>query len=122
MQDTINGMPQIGAALGDWGTSFTLLKHTESIVNGFVQINQVPLCFQGTMQPLSARAISLKPEGQRSWIWLQMHCFTLPIDLIPSDHVTWENNIYKIMEHKDYSLNGYIEFHLVRDFQTGGSA
>lgn len=118
---TSSGMPQISAAFGGWMTKIILLKHTEKVVNGFVERCDTPIQFSGTMQPLSARAISLKPEGQRSWTWLQLHCFALSVNLIPGDRVTWNGDEYKVMELKDYSLNGYIEYHLVRDYQNGGS-
>lgn len=120
--NTSSGMPQISAAFGGWQTKITLLKHTETIVNGFVKINQIPMYFRGTMQPLSARAIALKPEGQRSWTWLQLHCLAREIELLPGDRLTWNGDFYKVMELKDYGLNGYIEYHLVRDYQQGGSA
>jgi hypothetical protein len=121
-KQTSSGMPQISAAFAGWMTKITLLKHTEQVVDGFVKIQQIPICFSGTIQPLSNRAIALKPEGQRSWTWLQIHCFATEIELIPGDRLTWNGDIYKVMELKDYSLNGYIEYQLTRDFQTGGSA
>lgn len=118
---TSSGMPQISVAFGGWTSKITLLKHTETVVDGFVKINQIPISFSGVLQPLSARAIMLKPEGQRSWQWLQMHCFSTSLELIPGDRITWNGDIYKIMATNDYNLNGYIEYHLVKDNQNGGS-
>lgn len=111
----------MSAAFAGWFTKITLLKHVEKVVNGFVQKNDIPISFRGTIQPLSARAIALKPEGQRSWTWLQIHCLATAVELIPGDQLTWNENLYKVMELKDYSLNGYIEYHIVKDFQTGGA-
>ena len=121
-RQTSSGMPQISTAFAGWATKITLLKHTETVVNGFVQINNIPISFQGAIQPLSARAIMLKPEGQRSWTWLQLHCLARAIELIPGDQITWNGDIFKVDSLKDYGLNGYIEYHLVRQFQTGGNA
>lgn len=118
---TSSGMPQIYAAFAGWTTQIVLMRHTETVTNGIVTKQYTPLRFPGAMQPLSARAIALKPEGQRSWTWLQLHCLAISCELIPGDRVKWNENDYKVMELKDYSLNGYIEYHLVRDFQAGGA-
>lgn len=117
---TSSGMPQISAAFAGWTTTIKLIRQTESVVNGLVQVVQTPMTFKGTLQPLSARAIELKPEGQRSWTWLQLHCLATSSILIPGDRVQWNNEIYKVMEQNDYSLNGYVEYHLARDYQDGG--
>lgn len=109
------------AAFSGWTSKITLLKHTENIVDGLVKITQTPICFSGTIQPLTAQEISLKPEGQRSWTWLQIHCLSRAMDLIPGDRLTWDGDIYKVMAQNDYSLNNYIEYHVVRDYQDGGS-
>jgi hypothetical protein len=120
-KQTSSGMPQICAAFAGWTTQIVLMRHTETVENGIVKKCYNPLRFPGTIQPLSARAIALKPEGQRSWTWLQVHCLALYCELIPGDRVTWNCSEYKVMELKDYSLNGYIEYHLVRDYQNGGT-
>lgn len=117
MGATSSGMPQISAAFAGWMTKITLLKHTETVIDGFVQKNNIPIRFQGTVQPLSARALALKPEGQRSWTWLQVHCMAREINIIPGDDVTYNGAIFKVFARRDYGLNGYIEYELVRDFQ-----
>lgn len=114
-------MPQITSAFAGWMNKITLLKITEKIVEGFVQVNKTPIKFQGTIQPLSARSIELKPEGQRSFTWLQIHCISRTAPLIPGDKIVWSGNIYKVTDQKDYSLNGYIEYHACKDFQQGGA-
>lgn len=115
---TSSGMPQISAAFAGWMTNISLLKHTESVVNGFVKSTQNTILFYGTIQPLSPRSLALKPEGQRSWTWLQIHARALSLNLIPGDKITWSGDIYKVMELLDYSLNGFVEYHLVKDFQN----
>lgn len=118
---TSSGMPQITSAFDGWMETIVLLKHKEIVVSGFVTKQEVPIEFQGTIQPLSARAIELKPEGQRSFTWLQIHCFFPDTPLIPGDRFSWNGSNYKIMELKDYTLNGYLEYHAVRDYQDTGT-
>lgn len=122
MSKTSSGMPQIGAAFNGWTQKITLLKHVENVVNGIVQIDQVPICFVGTIQPLSLRKLELKPEGQRSWTWLQIHSFAREKNLIPGDKITYNGDVFKVMPGMfDYSLNGYVEYHCARDYQNSGN-
>jgi hypothetical protein len=115
-----SGMPKMRAAFRGWTSRITLLKHRETVVDGFVKRQEVAIYFYGTIQPLDPRSLALKPEGQRSWSWLQIHCQVRATTLIPGDRVTWNNDVYKVMDQIDYSLNGYMEYHLVRDFQDAG--
>jgi hypothetical protein len=116
-----SGMPQISAAFSGWTSRLTLIKETETVTNGIVSKQQLPISFYGTIQTLSPRAIVLKPEGQRSWTWLQIHCSANATTLIPNDRIIWNGDKYKVMEMKDYRLNNYVEYHIIRDYQTGGT-
>lgn len=118
MAKTSSGMPLMGRAFSGWTTRILLTKCMQNVVNGLVTTQQIPISFYGTIQPLSAREISLKPEGQRSWTWLQVHCQAKATNLIPGDQVIYGVDLYKVMALKDYSLNGFIEYHLVRDYQN----
>lgn len=122
MKQIGSGMPQMHAAFSGWIANVRLAKRTQS-VDGFGNVTDqdIYISFRGTIQPLSPRQIALKPEGQRSWTWLQIHCLATSLDLRPNDRISWNGAIYKVMALLDYSLNGFIEYHLVRDFQTGGS-
>lgn len=117
-----SGMPQISAAFAGWTSRITLIKRVESVVDGFVQNTDTNISFYGTIQPLSPREIELKPEGQRSFTWLQIHCRAQALTLIPHDRITYQGKWYKVMAIKDYSLNGYVEYHLCQDFQNGGDS
>lgn len=115
-------MPQISAAFAGWTSRITLIKRVESVVDGFVENTDMPISFYGTIQPLSPREIELKPEGQRSFTWLQIHCRAQALTLIPHDRITYQGKWYKVMAIKDYSLNNYVEYHLVQDYQDRGGA
>lgn len=119
MERTLNqivGMPQIGAAFAGWQQTITLLKITQAIVNGLSQDTAVSMTFRGVIQPLSPKMIALKPEGQRAWEWLQIHCFSQPINLTTNDRFIWAGKTYKIMAENDYSASNFVEFHAVADF------
>jgi hypothetical protein len=104
-------------ALLGWQSPITYKKITQTIVNGFVTDTATIVTFDGVVQPLSAEKINLKPEGQRSWQWLQIHCKNGINDLKTNDKITYNEKAYKVMEVLDYSNNGFVEYHVVKDFQ-----
>lgn len=115
--DQTSGMPQMGAAFAGWMKKITLMKITQTVTNGLVTDTQTPVTFDGTVQPLNPKALALKPEGQRAWEWLQIHCFASTGNLTTNDRFQYAGKIYKIMGNLDYSLNNYIEYHAVRDYE-----
>ena len=112
----ISGMPQICDAFSGWFQPITVTQVTQTIVNGLVTptLNSVP--FFGCIQPLSPKRIALKPEGERAWSWLQVH-MRPPAAFDVGSILVYNNKNYKVMGQNDYSLNGFIEFELVADYQ-----
>ncbi len=114
-----SGMPQMGPAFQGWQKKITVVKITQTIVNGLTVDAEQTISFQGTIQPLSPKNLVLKPEGMRSWKWLQIHAFSGSLNLVDNDRIEYGGDRYKVMGLYDYSLNNFIEYHLVRDFQDG---
>lgn len=113
----ISGMPNVGSALSGWGMSLTLIVIRQEIVEGFVRDIPKSVKFNGVIQPLSPRKIELKPEGQRAWKWLQIHCREGSLKLKPGDKIDWLGEKFKLMADNDFSLNGFVEYHVVKDYQ-----
>lgn len=113
----ISGFPQIQVALSGWQQIITLKKTTQSIVDGDLVQSVQETTFEGVIQPLTEEQIQLKPEGQRSWKWDQVHCYSGDLNLKTNDEVKFNNIDYKIMAVDDYSLNNYVEYHAVTDYQ-----
>jgi len=113
----INGMPRPAATIGRWSQKFTFYIRVQSVVDALVTYNLTEVVFRGTLQPLSAKQIELKPEGQRAWTWLRLQCFT-PAPFNVNDQVVYNNQTYKVMAQNDYTLSGYMEYHLVQDYQS----
>lgn len=115
-----SGMPQISGVLDGWKKPITLMKIMQNVVNGIpVDVPQA-INFEGTIQPLSPKLLSLKPEGQRGFAWLQIHAVSGSLNLNDNDRIqipVYDNKIYKVMGVLDYSLNGYIEYHAIEDYQ-----
>lgn len=112
----LSGMPQMSAAFAGWFTKITIKQITETIVDGFVQTAATLVTFQGTIQPLAPNELKLKPEGQRHWEWLQIHCLTGTLNLLPGNKIIYADKQFKVMGVKDYRLNNYIEYHVVEDY------
>lgn len=108
-------MPNVSIALGDWLTPLTFDRITQTIVDHEVVNVSSVISFNGTIQPLSPRQVVLKPEGQRQWIWVQIHAEP-ETTLYPHDTISDENHSYRIMAVLDYTPEGFIEYHAVQDY------
>lgn len=113
----ISGMPQMGVAFNGWLNTITLKKITQEVKNGFVTDSEEDISFKGVVQPLSAKNLMLKSEGQRAFQWLQIHCFSTELNLKVNDRIKFKDKIYKLMNIWSWELNNFIEYHIVEDFQ-----
>lgn len=114
----LSGMPKMMAAFTGWQRPITLTKVTQDVVNGLLTPTTQILNFMGTVQPLSPKEIALKPEGQRAWPWLQIHCLNTTLQLTTNDQIVYNGTTYKIMGVLNYHQSGFLEFHAVEDYQT----
>jgi len=111
-----SNMPQMSAAFAGWFSPITIVKITQTIINGFNTDTRKTIKFNGIIQPLKPTDLKQYPDGQRDWSWLQIHCQGRSIDLATNDKILYNGQQYKIMRINDYSLNNYIELHAVQDF------
>lgn len=114
----LSGMPQMAETLTSWLLPLTLIRVTQSIIDGFAQFKEEEIKFQGVWQPLKDEQLQFLPENQRSWEWIWIHAKASDLNLETADKVIFNNKRYKVMAIKDYSLNGFIEYQLVRDYEA----
>lgn len=114
---SLSGMPQMSDTLNGWQVPLTLEQIFQDIVEGDKVETTKLISFQGVWQPLRDEELQFKPEGQRSWEWIWIHAVSGSLNLETGDKVIFNQKRYKIMAVKDYSLNGFIEYQLVRDFE-----
>lgn len=112
-----NGMPNMYNTLTGWEVPLVLEKITQSVIDGDVVKTGKKIEFMGVWQPLKDEQLELKPEGQRSWEWYWVHAKTGNLNLKTQDKIIFQGKLFKVMTVKDYSLNGYIEYHLIRDYE-----
>lgn len=112
-----NSMPKVDDVLTGWMIDFVANFTKQVRIDGeFVETSKF-VKMQGVLQPLSAEDISLKPEGQRNWKWYQLHV-PIKYQQLPVGKIVKLDNInYKIMAAKDYKLNGYTEYHCIKDYE-----
>lgn len=114
----LSGMPQMSATLTGWEVPLTLIKVIQDIVEGDAVFTEQQINFMGCWQPLRDEELQFKPEGQRSWEWIWIHAKSSELNLQTADKVIFNNKRYKVMSVKDYSLNGFVEYQLIRDFES----
>lgn len=109
--------PNMANTLNGWEVPLQLVKVTQEIVDGDAQYTEEFIRFMGVWQPLRDEELQFKPEGQRSWEWIWIHAKSGTLNLETQDKVIFNDKRYKVMNVKDYSLNGFIEYQLVRDYE-----
>lgn len=114
-----SGMPQMDTTLNGWEVPLTLIKVTQNIIDGDLSTTETTIRFQGVWQPLKSELLELKPEGQRSWEWIWIHAKSSELNLETADKVKFNNRRYKVTSKKDYGLNSFVEYELVRDYESG---
>lgn len=114
----LSGMPQLGGTLTGWETPLTLTKMIQNIEDGLVSFTEQTFNFQGVWQPLKDEQLQFLPENQRSWEWIWIHAKAGTLNLQTADKVIFNDKRYKVMAVKDYSLNGFVEYQLIRDFES----
>ena len=94
-----------------------MIKIKQNIVEVEVVTQEEKIDFLGVWQPLRDEQLQFLPEGQRSWSWYWIHAKSGTLNLQTGDKIIFQNKRFKVMNVKDYSLNGYIEYQIIEDFQ-----
>lgn len=114
----LSGFPQMSSTLDGWEQSIQLVKVTQKIVQGDAEFPEEVTNFLGVVQPLKTEDLQFKPENLRSWQWLWIHAKAGTLNLNTNDKVIFNGKRYKVYGKKDYSLNGYVEYEIVEDYEN----
>lgn len=114
-----NGMPNMYNTLTGWEVPLSLVKVTQSIVKGDLVQKEEKIDFIGVFQPLTDEQLQYKDVGERSWSWYWIHAKAGSLNLQTQDRIIFNNKRYKVMNIKDYSLNGYISYEIILDYKKG---
>lgn len=114
---TLTQMPNMANTLNGWEVPLTLEKITQSVVEGDAIKTTTKIDFYGVWQPLRDEQLQFKPDNLRSWEWYWIHAKSGSLNLKTQDKIIFQGKRFKVMAVKDYSLNGFIEYEIVRDYQ-----
>lgn len=112
----ITGMPRMNRAFHGWFNEITIIIITSVIVDYETVNTEQEITFKGTIQPLSTEDLQLKPEQERSWKWLKIHCFPDFI-LSTGDYIVYDSVKYRVKATKDYSINNFMIYELVEAYE-----
>lgn len=111
-------LPNVQDAMLDWFQSLTFTSIVKTVVNFNLVETRTSTTFQGVKQPFTAQQLVLKPEGQRNWKWFTVHAFPSLI-LAPDEVITFDDGVsYRVKEKLDYKEYGYVEYHLIQDYEA----
>lgn len=113
-----SGMPNMANTLNGWEVPLTLIKVTQNIVEGDLVTTEQTINFKGVWQPLREEQLELKPAAVRSWEWIWIHAKSGDLNLETADKVYFNKKYFKVETKKDYGLNGFVEYHLCRDYEN----
>lgn len=113
-----SGMPNMSQTLTSWEVPLTLVRIIQDVEEGDLTYKDEKINFMGVFQPMSMEQLQLLPEGQRSWSHYWIHCKSGTLNLETADKIIFNNKMYKVIEKKDYSLNGYVEYHVITDYKN----
>lgn len=118
-QTNFSGMPNMAETITGWFQSLTFNVVSKVVENGLVTETTTDITFRGVWQPFGPEQLQMKPEHQRSWQWIQVHSHN-NLKLVNDDVIKFRGEQYRVMANFDYSLNGYYEFHLIKDYSGSG--
>lgn len=114
------GLPNVAGAMRSWFQPLVFTQVEKTVVNYKNVETVTSLNFLGVWQPFTAQQLEMKPEGQRMWKWFMLHAEPT-LALIPDEIVYYQDVRYRVMEKNDYQRYGYIEYHLVEDYEDDDS-
>lgn len=110
-------LPSMANTIEGWFERLVIGLVTKTTVNNRTEETQVSIETRGVIQPLAADQLEIKPEGQRSWKWYMLHCQP-SLSLATDDTAIIKGNRYRVMGRFGYDDYGYVQYELVRDYET----
>ena len=113
----ISTMPQMQEAIDGWEIDVIVNQKRQSMVNGDVVYKNILVKMRSVIQPLKMSDLELKTPQEREWEWFYLHIKSNYPALTVNQQVFIKCNPYKVMKLKDYHLNGFREYEVIRDYE-----
>lgn len=109
-------LPNLSSAVRAWSQMLEFVIVSKSIENFETAETYTTRKVLGTKQPLKPQRIAIKPEGQRSWKWFELH-LTPQVVLNIDDLIMFGGcDQFRVMAKSDYSEYGYISYEICQGF------
>lgn len=111
------GLPEMRETVVGWMRPLILSRVIKQQVNFRIVESEEQLNTRGVIQPFSKRRLEMKPEGERSWEWIQIHT-TPDLKMENGWIIKIANKQYRVVGQWDFSRYGYMEYELCNDYTT----
>jgi len=115
------GLPNVSAAVSGYSRPITVSRLAKRMQDGELIEEETVVEGMGTLQPFTPQQLQIKPEGQRTWDWMGLHCVANQysnLDFAIDDILTVFGKRYRVMSKRDFTLYGYIQYELVEGFTS----
>lgn len=120
ISETNNNLPQMQGALEGWEIPvYANYIEQEQDEYGNIIENSYTKTIYGVRQPFKLEELNLLPEGNRSFSHYWLHVDIKYPQLHTQQIVTIRGRQHRVVSVHDYSLDGYIAYHLTEDYQEG---
>lgn len=107
--------PTARSTLQGWFRPIVLIRIKKQTVDFQTVEVEKPLRAFGVVQPLSATALAIKPEGQRAWKWWSISA-TPDLELIVDEKITYRGTKLRIMRQLPFEANDVVQYEAVEDY------
>ena len=109
--------PKMGGILSAWQSTMKFKLITDTLVDYVITKTETSYDFEGVFQPMPARELVLKPEGQRNWKWWKLWTRT-DYKISNSDIIEDYNGVrFKVMKQSGWNQAGYVQYDLVEEYE-----
>lgn len=115
LQQQPSTLPQMEGAFENWYQLNVFTMIVKTVDNFKVKEVETDISFHGVIQPMGPEKIQLKPEGQRSWVWYEVHAEPSLV-LVNDDRVKYNDQTFRVMEKYDYTKYGYVQYDIIEDY------
>lgn len=115
LNQAASALPDMGPAMSDVMQPITLIKVDKQNVDGIVQEILTAIDTRAVRLPMGPQMLSIKPEGQRSWLWETVYAAP-DLVLKPDDLIQWTGVLFRVMQKTDFSQYGYVQYDIVQEY------
>lgn len=116
LSQTSGTLPDVSGAMQNWFQSMTFTTITKTLVNFSVVETSASITVPAVIQPYTIQQLQIRPEGERAFRWFTLHSDSA-LQLNVDDVVVYQTRKFRVMERGEYASYGYMEYHIIEDYQ-----